>query len=87
MIGFVTGAGWIDGNATDGMHKCLVDEFSKIYIFHLRGNQRTQGETSRKEGGKIFDAGSRSPIAITILVKTQPVKKRARFTSTTLVIT
>lgn len=69
VIGFVTGAGWIDGNSTDGMRKCLADEFTKIYIFHLRGNQRTQGETSRKEGGKIFGGGSRSPIAITILVK------------------
>lgn len=69
VIGFVTGAGWIDGRAMDGMRKCLADEFTKIYIFHLRGNQRTQGETSLKEGGKIFGGGSRSPIAVTILVK------------------
>lgn len=27
------------------------------------------GEISRKEGGKIFGSGSRTPIAITILVK------------------
>jgi len=69
VIGFVTNAGWIDGNATDGFRKCLSYEFSKIYVFHLRGNQRTSGELSRKEGGKIFGSGSRSPIAITILVK------------------
>ena len=69
VIGFVSNAGWIDGNAMDGMRKCLVEEFSKIYIFHLRGNQRTQGETSRKEGGKIFGSGSRAPISINILVK------------------
>src|SRR5699024_8572918 len=35
----------------------------------LRGDQRTQGEQSRKEGGKIFGSGSRTPIAITLLVK------------------
>ena len=35
----------------------------------MRGNQRTSGELSRKEGGKIFGSGSRTPIAITILVK------------------
>jgi predicted helicase len=35
----------------------------------LRGNQRTSGELSRKEGGKIFGSGSRTPIAITLLVK------------------
>jgi len=69
VIGFVTGAGWIDGNATDGMRKCLVEEFDKIYVFNLRGNQRTSGELSRREGGKIFGSGSRSAIAITILVR------------------
>ena len=35
----------------------------------LRGNQRTQGEQSRREGGKVFGQGSRAPVAITILVK------------------
>ena len=35
----------------------------------MRGNQRTSGELSRKEGGKIFGSGSRTPIAITILVR------------------
>jgi predicted helicase len=69
IIGFVTNAGWIDGRAADGLRKCLVDEFSSIYIFHLRGNQRTSGEQSRKEGGKIFGSGSRAPIAISLLVK------------------
>jgi predicted helicase len=47
----------------------LEEEFSAIYVFNLRGNQRTSGELSRKEGGKIFGSGSRTPIAITILVK------------------
>ena len=51
------------------MRKCLEKEFSSIYVFNLRGNQRTSGELSRKEGGKIFGSGSRTPIAITILVK------------------
>ena len=69
VIGFVTNAGWIDGAAMDGMRNCFVKEFSQIYVFNLRGNQRTQGEMSRREGGKIFGSGSRSPIAITVLVK------------------
>ena len=69
IIGFVTNAGFIEANTTDGMRKCLSEEFSNIWIFHLRGNQRTQGELSRKEGGKIFGGGSRAPIAITLLVK------------------
>ena len=69
IIGFVTNGAWLDGNAQDGMRKCFEQEFSSIYVFNLRGNQRTSGELSRKEGGKIFGLGSRTPIAITILVK------------------
>jgi predicted helicase len=69
VVGFVTNAGWLDANTADGLRKCLVEEFSSLYIFHLRGNQRTSGERSRKEGGKIFGQGSRAPVAIAILVK------------------
>jgi predicted helicase len=69
VIAFVTSAGWLDGNAMDGMRKCLATEFSSVYVFNLRGNQRTSGEVSRKEGGKIFGSGSRAPIAITLLIK------------------
>src|SRR5690606_31985241 len=66
IIGFVTNAGFLEANTADGLRKCLVDEFSSLYVFHLRGNQRTSGETSRKEGGKIFGSGSRAPIAISL---------------------
>lgn len=69
IIGFVTNGAYLDGISQDGMRKCLQREFSSIYIFNLRGNQRTSGELARKEGGKIFGSGSRTPIAITILVK------------------
>lgn len=60
---------FIDSQSTDGFRKVLFDEFNYLYIFNLRGDQRTQGELSRKEGGKIFGSGSRTPIAISILVK------------------
>lgn len=69
VIGFISNGAWLDGNANDGFRKCLEKEFSKIYVLNLRGNQRTSGELSRKEGGKIFGSGSRTPISITILVK------------------
>lgn len=69
VIGFVTNGSFIDSNATNGLRKCLAEDFNYLYIFNLRGDQRTQGEISRKEGGKIFGSGSRTPIAITILVK------------------
>ncbi len=69
VIGFVTNAGFLDSNSADGLRHCLAEEFSSIYVYHLRGNQRTSGELSRKEGGKIFGSGSRAPIAISLLVK------------------
>ena len=75
IIGFVTNAGFVEANTADGLRQCLADEFSSLYIFHLRGNQRTSGETSRKEGGKIFGSGSRAPIAISLLVKNPEVSQ------------
>ena len=69
IIAFVSNGAWLDGNSTDGFRKSLEKEFSSIWVFNLRGNQRTSGELSRKEGGKIFGSGSRTPIAITLLVK------------------
>jgi predicted helicase len=78
VIGFVTNAGWIEGMTGSGLRKCLADEFSSIYVFHLRGNQRTSGELSRKEGGKIFGSGSRAPIAISLLVKNPNAEKNGQ---------
>lgn len=69
IIAFISNGAWIDGNAQDGFRACLEVEFTDIYVLNLRGNQRTSGELSRKEGGKIFGGGSRTPIAITFLVK------------------
>ncbi|MDZ4055804.1 MAG: type ISP restriction/modification enzyme, partial [Polynucleobacter sp.] len=69
IIGFVTNGSFIDGNAADGLRKSMGKEFAKLYCFNLRGNQRTSGELSRREGGKIFGSGSRTPVAITILIK------------------
>jgi len=78
IIGFVTNAGWLEANTADGLRQCLAEEFSDIYVFHLRGNQRTSGETSRKEGGKIFGSGSRAPIAISLLVKNPQAAEHGR---------
>ncbi len=69
IICFVTNGSWLDGNTTDGFRKSLAKEFSSVYVFNLRGNQRTQGELSRSEGGKVFGEGSRTPVTITLLVK------------------
>lgn len=78
IVAFVSNGGWIDGNTADGVRLSFADEFAHLWIYNLRGNQRTAGELSRREGGKVFGSGSRSTIVIFIGVKdpahTGPVK-------------
>ncbi len=71
VIGFVTNAGFVDGRTSDGMRKCLAEEYSNIFIFHLRGlrGQMTAGERAKKEGGQIFGLASAAAICIVMLVK------------------
>ncbi|MFV8441861.1 DEAD/DEAH box helicase [Flavobacterium sp. LB2P44] len=75
IIAFISNGAWLDSNGMDGFRKSLENEFSSIYVFNLRGNQRTSGELSRKEGGKIFGSGSRTPISITFLIKNPAAKQ------------
>ncbi len=69
VVCFVTNGAFIDSGSADGFRKALAEEFSAVWCLNLRGNQRTQGEVSRREGGKIFGSGSRTPVAVTVLVK------------------
>ncbi|GJN43589.1 helicase [Corynebacterium ammoniagenes] len=77
IVAFVSNGGWLDGNTGDGIRLSLAEDFTDIYVFNLRGNQRTAGELSRKEGGKVFGSGSRSTIAVTIGIK-DPTHGRSR---------
>ncbi|GAA6871726.1 hypothetical protein HpHNI57_12970 [Helicobacter pylori] len=77
VLGFVVNGGFIDSKSGDGFRKCMAQEFSHLYVLNLRGNQRTSGEVSRKEGGKIFDSGSRATIAVIFFVKDTSVKNSA----------
>ena len=69
IIAFVSNGGYLKTNGLDGFRKIIEREFFSIYVFDLRGDQYTSGELSKKEGGKIFGSGSRTPIAITLLIK------------------
>lgn len=69
VIGFVTNGNYLNTNSADGLRAGLYEEYNHLYIFNLHGDQRTLGEQSRREGGKIFGSGSRTPVAISILVK------------------
>jgi len=69
IVAYVSNGGYIDGNTADGLRLSVAEEFHHLYIYNLRGNQRTAGELSRKEGGKIFGGGSRATVAVIVAVK------------------
>ncbi len=77
VLGFVVNGGFIDSKSGDGFRKCVAKEFAHLYVLNLRGNARTSGETFKKEGGQIFDSGSRATIAIIFFVKDTSVKNSA----------
>ncbi len=79
VLGFVVNGGFIDSKSADGFRKCVAKEFSHLYVLNLKGNQRTSGEVSKKEGGKIFDSGSRATIAIIFFVKDKSVPNNTIF--------
>jgi predicted helicase len=67
VICFVTNGNFIDKSYADGLRKCLVDEFTSIYCFNLKGDMRVSNW--KEEGGQIFGSGSQAGIAIIILIK------------------
>ena len=75
IMAYVSNAGWLEGTAADGMRACLEEEFSNLYIFHLRGNARTSGEQRRKEKGNVFGEGTRTPISISLFIKNPSAAK------------
>ncbi len=79
VIGFVVNGGFIDSKSADGFRKCVAQEFAHLYVLNLRGNARTSGEKRRKEGGGIFDSGSRATIAIVFFVKDKSVPNNTIF--------
>ncbi len=79
VVGFVVNGGFIDSKSADGFRKCVAKDFAHLYVLNLRGNQRTSGEVSKKEGGQIFDSGSRATIAIVFFVKDKSVPNNTIF--------
>lgn len=70
IVAFVTNGSFIRSGIGTGIRASLGREFSEIWCFDLRGNQtNTQGELSKREGGKIFDSNSTQAVAITFLLK------------------
>jgi len=80
VIGFVSGSGFVEKPAMDGIRKCLAEEFSSIYVLNLRGDIRKNmlSKGRAKEGQNIFGSGSMTGIAITLFVKNASTKKKGQ---------
>ncbi|MFA6729207.1 MAG: type ISP restriction/modification enzyme, partial [Prevotella sp.] len=76
VIIFITPNGWLTGSAFLGFRKCIEKEFSKIYIFNLRGDQN--GQNWKEEGEKVFGQGSKIGISITMLIKCKDFRGKAK---------
>lgn len=75
VVGFITNSGYLDSASSDGLRQSLVNEFSKIYVFNLRGSIRGRsGDLAKKEGQNIFNI--LTGVAIIILVKNKNLKDK-----------
>jgi len=69
IVCFVSNGSYIDKGSFDGFRKTLANEFARIYCLNLRGDARTSGELRQKEKDSVFGQGTRTPVAIILLVK------------------
>lgn len=80
IMGFVSGSGFAEKPAMDGLRKSLAEEFSSIHILNLRGDIRKNmlSGGAAKEGQNIFGSGSMTGIAITLFVKNPMAKQKGQ---------
>ena len=69
IVAFITNGGFINSESAEGLRKSLLDEFTKVYCYNLRGNARTSGELRQRENDNVFGGGTQASVAIVILVK------------------
>ena len=69
MIAFIHPNSLCNATSLAGMRAALRDEFTDIYVANLLGDAMKSGDEFRREGDKIFGAGSRSGVQITVLVR------------------
>lgn len=80
VIGFISGSGFVEKPAMDGMRKTLVEEFSNIHVFNLRGDIRKNmlSKGRAREGHNIFGSDSMTGTAITLFVKNPHAEEHGR---------
>jgi len=80
VVGYVSGSGFIEKPAMDGLRKCLAQEFSSIHVINLRGDIRKNmlSKGRAKEGQNVFGSNSMTGIAVTFFVKNPMTYKRGQ---------
>ena len=80
VIAFVSGGAWVERSFADGMRKCLAEEFSSLYVFHLRGDIRKNmlSKGAAGEGENVFGSGSMTGISIAVFVKNPNSDEKGR---------
>ncbi|KAA0888486.1 type ISP restriction/modification enzyme [Pusillimonas sp. ANT_WB101] len=80
VMAYVSGNAWAERRFADGMRKCLVEEFSNIYVLNLRGDIRKNmlSKGRAKEGQNVFGSASMTGISITIFVKSPNAKEHGQ---------
>ncbi|WJY19830.1 DEAD/DEAH box helicase family protein [Alteriqipengyuania flavescens] len=71
VVGYISGSGFAEKPAMDGLRKTLAEEFLSIHVLNLRGDIRKNmlSKGRAKEGQNVFGSGSMTGNAITIFVK------------------
>lgn len=80
IMAFVSGSAWVERSFADGMRKCLAEEYTDLYVFHLRGDIRKNmlSKGAAREGQNVFGSGSMTGISIAILVKNSAASEHGR---------
>ena len=80
VMAYISGSAWIERAFADGMRKCLVDEFSSVHVFHLRGDGRKNMLSGGKagEGENVFGQGTMTGVAISVFVKNPNAAEQSR---------
>ena len=69
LIAFIHPNSLSNATSLAGMRSALRGEFTDIYVVNLLGDAMKSGDEFRREGDKVFGAGSRNGVQITILVR------------------
>lgn len=80
VMAYVTGGAWVERSFASGLRKCLAEEYSDLFVFHLRGDIRKNmlSGGAAKEGQNIFGSGSMTGVAISVFVKNPQAEEHGR---------